>query len=273
MSFQEIIGIFSYPFVQRALLVGVVISFCAALLGVVLVLKRYSLIGHGLSNVGFASVALALAFQLPTLPVSIPIVIVASFLIMMISQKKSSNGDVVIGIVATASLALGVVIMSWSGGFNVDVSNYMFGSILAINRQDVILSMALGIVVIALFVLFYNRLFLITYDENYAKATGVNVTFYQFLISFLTALTVVVGMRMMGTLLISGLIIFPAVTAKRLVNSFRGLVITAGLISVLCLVVGILVSFIFNIPTGASIVVVNVCAMIVVSLISKFTNK
>lgn len=117
-------------------------------------------------------VALALAFQLPTLPVSIPIVIVASFLIMMISQKKSSNGDVVIGIVATASLALGVVITAWSGGFNVDVSNYMFGSILAINRQDVILSMVLGIVVIALFVLFYNRLFLITYDRKLRQSHG-----------------------------------------------------------------------------------------------------
>jgi len=255
------------------ILVGIIISFCAALLGVVLVLKRYSLIGHGLSNVGFASVAFALAFQLPTLPVSIPIVVVVSFLIMMISQKKNSNGDVVIGIVATASLALGVVITSWSGGFNVDVSNYMFGSILAINNQDVVLSAILGAIVITLFVIFYNRLFLITYDENYSRTTGINVTFYQFLISFLTALTVVIGMRMMGTLLISGLIVFPAVIARKLVKSFKGLVITSGLISIICLIFGIIISFIFNFPTGASIVSVNLIVLLIVSIISKFTNK
>ena len=267
MQLDGVMKIFSYPFVQRALIVGVLISFCAALLGVILVLKRYSLIGHGLANVGFTSLSLALAMQWSPLYVAIPIVVVAAFLIMLLSQRSTSGGDVTIGIVATTALAIGSIITSLARGFNIDVSSYMFGSILAMNSQDVMLTMILGVIVILLFGLFYNRLFLITYDESYAKSTGVSVTFYQFLISFLTALTVVLGMRMMGTLLISGLIILPAVTAKNLVNSFKAVVITAGIISVVCFILGILASFILNIPTGPSIVAVNVVVLMLASIL------
>ena len=269
---HTLIEIFSYPFIQRALVVGVLISLCAALLGVILVQKRYSLIGHGLGDVGFASTSLAVALGLPVLPVSIPIVVIAACLIMFYSQKLKTGGDVAIGMVATASLSAGVLITALSGGFNVDVSNYMFGSILAMSDTDVWLSLALSIIIIILYVLFYNRLFLITCDEVYAKSTGIRVGYYQFLIALLTALTVVLGMRMMGSLLISSLIIFPAITARKLVESFKAVVITSVVLSILCYTVGIICSFLLNLPTGASIVLVNLAVLLVVSVI-EFLKK
>lgn len=262
MSWQELAEILSYPFVARAFVVGVLVSLCASVLGVILVLKRYSLIGHGLSEVGFAALSIALAFNLPPLYVSTPLVIAASFAIMFISQSKRINGDVAIGIAASSALAVGVVVTSLTQGMNMDVYGYMFGSILSMTNEDVILSVILSIFVLGLFVLFYNRLFLIAYNESYARSLGINVGAYQFLISFLTALTVVLGMRMMGTLLISSLIIMPAITARKLVKSFKGLVVLSALVSLFCFVGGLLVSFFFNMPTGASIVCVNLASMV-----------
>lgn len=269
MSIAELLDMFTYTFVQRALLVGILVSLCAALLGVILVLKHYSLIGHGLAEVGFGALSLALALELPPLYISIPIVVAASFLIMFISQKKGVQGDVAIGVISTGALAVGIIITALTKGFNVDVYNYMFGSVLAMSREDVILSIVLSIVVISLYLLFYNRLFLITYDETYAKACGVNVTFYQFLISFLTALTIVLGMRIMGTMLISSLIIFPALIARRLVSSFKKAIILSAIFSVVCFILGLLLSFIINLPTGASIVIVNVIVLGIVTILSK----
>lgn len=268
----ELLDMFSYPFIQRALIVGLLVSLCGALLGVILVLKRYSLIGHGLGDVGFASTALAVALGLPILPVSIPVVVVAACLIMFYSQKIKSSGDIAIGMVATGALASGVVITALSGGFNVDVSNYMFGSILAMSSLDVTLSLILSVVIIILFVLCYNRLFLITCDEAFARASGIPVGFYQFVIALLTALTVVLGMRMMGSLLISSLIIFPAVIARKLAASFKAVVITAVICSMLCFICGIILSFVVNLPTGASIVLVNIFVLAVVTLVKKIVS-
>lgn len=265
-----IIELLSYSFIQRALAVGVLIALCAALLGVILVQKRYALIGHGLGDVGFASTSLAVALGLPILSVSIPIVVIAACLIMFYSQKMKAGGDVAIGMVATTSLSVGVLITAFSGGFNVDVSNYMFGSILAMSQTDVWFSLILSAVIIVLYVLFYNRLFLVTSDETYAKSSGIKVGFYQFIIALLTALTVVLGMRMMGSLLISSLIIFPAVTARKLVQSFKAVVITSVILSIICYMIGIGCSFILNLPTGASIVMVNLIVLIIVSMISRF---
>ncbi len=262
MTFHEIWEVLSYPFVTRALIVGVMVSLCASILGVILVLKRYSLIGHGLSEVGFAALSVALAFNLPPLYVSTPLVIAASFVIMVVSQRRRDGGDVAIGIAASAALAFGVLVTALTRGMNLDVCSYMFGSILAMTNEDVVLSVALSLFVTGLFVLFYNRLFLITYNEDYARSLGINVTLYQFLISFLTALTVVLGMRMMGTLLISSLIILPAITARRLVSSFRALVVTSAGISLVCFAAGLALSFVWNLPTGASIVSVNVVVLI-----------
>lgn len=266
---QSLISIFSYPFIQRALIVGILISLCAALLGVILVLKRYSLIGHGLGDVGFASTSLAVALGLPILAVSIPVVIIAACLIMFYSQKTKSGGDVTIGIVATGALSFGVIITALSGGFNVDVSDYMFGSILAMGDTDVVMSLILSAIIIIMYVLFYNRLFLVTCDETFAKTSGINVSFYQFVIALLTALTVVLGMRMMGSLLISSLIIFPAVTAKKLVKSFKSVVLLSVMFSIICYILGIIASFILNLPTGASIVGVNIIVLCIVTLIAK----
>ena len=263
---QSLINIFSYPFIQRALIVGILISLCAALLGVILVLKRYSLIGHGLGDVGFASTSLAVALNLPILSVSIPVVIIAACLIMFYSQKTKSGGDVTIGIVATGALSLGVIITALSGGFNVDVM-IMFGRLLIAKSDHVVMSLILSAIIIVMYVLFYNRLFLITCDETFAKTSGINVSFYQFLIALLTALTVVLGMRMMGSLLISSLIIFPAVTAKKLVNSFKRVVLLSVVFSIICYILGIIASFIFNLPTGASIVSVNIIVLCIVTFI------
>ena len=273
MTFQEVWEVLSYPFVTRALIVGVMVSLCASILGVILVLKRYSLIGHGLSEVGFAALSVALAFNLPPLYVSTPLVIAASFVIMFVSQRRRVGGDVAIGIAASAALAFGVLVTALTRGMNLDVCSYMFGSILAMTNEDVVLSTALSLFVTGLFILFYNRLFLITYNEDYARSLGINVTLYQFLISFLTALTVVLGMRMMGTLLISSLIILPAVTARRLVSSFRALVVTSACISLVCFAAGLALSFVWNLPTGASIVSVNVAALIGAVLLSRLMGR
>ncbi|MBR5535184.1 MAG: metal ABC transporter permease [Clostridia bacterium] len=264
----ELINLLSYPFMTRALITGTAISFCAALLGVILVLKRYSMIGHGLADVAFCAVSMAVALGLsPTqhIFVTLPVVVTASFIIMSLT-RKGGKGDVAIGMVSTGALSLGIIITSLSKGFNVDVYNYMFGSILASSDNDMYMSIVLVLVVLMMFVVFYNRLFLITYDESFAEASGINVNFYQFLISFLTALTIVIGMRIMGTLLISSLIIFPAVTSRRLVKSFRSLVLLSSIISVVCFLTGLFASYFSDLPTGASIVGANIAVCIIVTL-------
>lgn len=268
MNINELINIFSYPFMTRAIIVGILVSLCASLLGVILVLKRYALIGHGLSDVGFASLSLATAIGVSPVYIATPIVIFASFIIMYISQNKKINGDIAIGIFSTSALSFGVIVTAFSKGFNMDVYSYMFGSILAMTQTDVIMSIILSIIVISLFVVFYNRLFIITADEDFARATGINIAFYQFLIAFLTALTVVIGMRMMGTLLISSLIIFPAFIAKKFARSFKTLVILSAFFSVFCFIFGILISFLFNLPTGAGIVLINVIVLFFSSIIN-----
>ena len=250
----QLIEALSYPFVQRAIAAGVMISLCAALLGVILVLKQYSLIGHGLGDVGFASTSLAVALGLPVMAVSIPIVVVAACLIMFWSQRSKTGGDTAIGMVATGALSLGVIIT-------------------AMSRDDVVFSVVLSIVILVLFILFYNRLFLITFDENFAKASGINVGFYQFLIALLTALTVVMGMRMMGSLLISSLIIFPAVIARKLVISFKAVAVLSVFLSVICFLAGLALSFEMNLPTGASIVIINLLLLVTVTIFNKLRGR
>ena len=247
---------------QRALICGTAISFCAALIGVILVLKKYSMIGHGLGEVGFASLSLALVLGLPEMYVAIPIVIIASFIILVISQKKGEAGDITIALVSTGALAFGVIITSLTKGFNIDVYNYMFGSILTMTTKDVIISVVLSVILIIVYMFFYNRLFMITYDEKYAKVCGINITFYQFLIAFFTALVVVIGMRMMGTLLISSLIVFPAIIARKLTHSFKGMSVMSVAISILCFLFGLILSSLLNLPTGASIVMVYIFVLI-----------
>lgn len=269
---NDIINLLSYTFMQRAILCGIAISFSAALIGVILTLKNYSMIGHGLGEVGFAALALALALNLPPIAVSVPIVIIAAIIIMFISQKKGESADIIIALVATGALAIGVIITSFTSGFGTDSYNYMFGSILAMNQGDVILSIILTVLSIGIYIAFYNRLFLITFDEKYAKTTGINVTFYQFLIALLTALVVVVGMRMMGTMLISSLIVFPAIISKKFTTSFKGLVVMSVLTSIICFIIGIFTSFFLNMPTGAGIVLVYIVLLLISSICCKLAK-
>lgn len=269
---SDIMNLLSYTFMQRAILCGIAISFSAALIGVILTLKNYSMIGHGLGEVGFAALALAVALNLPPIAVSIPIVIIAAIIIMFISQKKGESADIIIALVATGALAIGVIITAFTSGFGTDSYNYMFGSILAMNAGDVILSIILTVLSIGIYIAFYNRLFLVTFDEKYAKTTGINVTFYQFLIALLTALVVVVGMRMMGTMLISSLIVFPAIIAKKFTTSFKGLVVMSVLTSMVCFIIGIFTSFFLNMPTGAGIVLVYIILLAISSVCCKLAK-
>lgn len=252
------VDLLKYSFMQRAIVCGIAISFCAALIGVILVLKRYSMIGHGLGEVAFASLSLALVLGLPEMYIAIPIVIIASFIILIISQKQGETGDITIALVSAGALAFGVIITALNNGFNIDVYNYMFGSILTMKTSDVVISVVLSVLLVIVYLFCYNRLFMITYDEKYAKVCGINVTFYQFLIALFTALVVVIGMRMMGTLLISSLIVFPAVIARKLTHSFKGMSIMSVAISILCFLFGLIISSLLNLPTGASIVMVYI---------------
>ncbi|MFV0516012.1 MAG: metal ABC transporter permease [Aminipila sp.] len=258
MAFNVVGEMFQYPFIARAIVVGILVSLCASLLGVSLVLKRYSMIGDGLSHVGFGSLAIATALNLAPLIVSIPVVIGSAFLLLRISENSKIKGDAAIGLISSGSLAVGVMVVSMTTGMNTDVCNYMFGSILSISNADATLSIVLSIGVLILFVLFYPRIFAITFDENFAKATGVKTNMYNMLIAMLTAVTIVLGMRMMGALLISSLIVFPALTSMRVFKNFRNVAICSALISVGCFFVGMVVSYLLETPTGASIVCVNI---------------
>ena len=254
--------IFSYGFLVRAILVGSLVALCAALLGVSLVLKRYSMIGDGLSHVGFGALSIAMAMNVAPLAVAIPVVVAAAFLLLRLSQNGKLRGDSAIALISSGALAAGVLVTSLSSGLNADVYGYMFGSILSMGEGDVILSLILALVVLVMFILFYNNIFAITFDESFARATGVKVGLYNTILSVLTALTIVLGMRMMGAMLISSLVIFPALTAMTLLRSFRGVVICAAGLSVVCFCVGLTGSYLWGTPVGATVVLVNLAAFL-----------
>ncbi|MBC8585468.1 metal ABC transporter permease [Youxingia wuxianensis] len=270
---EMLIGLFSYDFIRRALVVGTLVSLCAALLGVTLVLKRYSMIGDGLSHVGFGALSIALAANLAPLQVSVPVVVIAAFLLLRLSENSKIKGDAAIALIASSSVAIGVIVTSLSQGMNTDVYNYMFGSILAMSSSDVFLSVILSVIVLVMFVFFYHRIFAVTFDEGFAKATGTKVGNYNILIALLTALTIVVGMRIMGTMLISSLIIFPALTSMRVCRTFKTVVISSAIISVVCFFLGILASFAFSLPAGASIVVVNLAVFGIFFIVGVIKEK
>lgn len=250
----------SYPFIVRALIGGLCISLCASLLGVSLVLKRYSMIGDGLSHVSFGALSATVAFGWAPLAVSIPVVVVAAVLLLRITGNGKIKSDAAIAMISAGSLAVGIIVTSLTTGMTTDVSSYMFGSILAMSREDVYLSIGLSVIVLGMFVFCYNKVFAVTFDESFAKATGVNVSAYNMIIAVLTAVTIVLGMRMMGAMLISSLVIFPALTSMRIFKSFRGVMISSGIVSVVCFFVGLVMSYLYSIPAGASVVVVNMAA-------------
>lgn len=267
-----IFEMFSYDFMIRAVVVGVLVSLCASLLGVTLVLKRYSMIGDGLSHVGFGALAIAASLNLAPLQVALPVVVIFAFLLLRISENSRLSGDSAIAIISSSALAIGVTAVSISG-MNTDINSYLFGSILATSQSDAILCICISVVVIALYVIFYNKIFAVTFDESFSKATGIKVNSYNLIISLLTALTIVIGMRIMGTLLISALIIFPAVTSMRVCKNYKAVIILSAILSMICFVIGIIISYYYNTPTGASIVLINLGMFLIFWTISIIKSK
>lgn len=270
--FDTVIEMLSYPFMTRAFLVGSLVALCSALLGVSLVLKRYSMIGDGLSHVGFGAMAIAAAMNVAPLTIAIPVVIVAAILLLRISGNAKIKGDAAIALISTTSLAIGVMVISLTTGMNTDVYNYMFGSILAMSAEDVKLSLVLSVFVLILFIVFYHKIFAITFDETFARATGVKAGVYNTLIAVLTAVTIVLGMRMMGALLISSLIIFPALTSMRVCRTFKSVIINAAVISVVCLIAGVTLSYVAATPAGASVVLANLVMMVLYTIVGAVKN-
>jgi len=254
---MELTEFFRYEFLKRALLAGSFIGILCSTLGVFLVLRRFSLIGDGLAHATFGSVALALLLKASPLYVSIPIVMVCSVGILRLTERARLYGDAAIGIISSLGIAAGVLLSSIAGGFNVDLFSYLFGSILSISETEVVISIALSVFVIALVIFYYNELLSITFDEDSARASGLNTGAINTLFVLLTAVTVVLTMKVVGIMLISALLIFPAVTALQIARSFKMVMLTASLAAVAAVVAGIVLSFFLDLPTGAAIVLIN----------------
>jgi zinc transport system permease protein len=255
-----------------ALIGGVAVTICASLLGVTLVLKKYSMIGDGLSHVGYGALSVAAVMNLAPLKVALPVVIAAAFILLRLSENSKLHGDSAIALFSTTALAIGILVSSKAGLTN-DVSHYMFGSILAMSKSDVILSVVLSIIVILAFLLLYNKIFSVTFDESFARATGVRVDIYNMIFAVLTAITVVLGMMMMGSLLISSLIVIPSLTAMRVCRSFKGVVLVSGTISVISFLLGMLIALVLDTAPGASIVIVNVFFFLIFSAVGRLKRN
>ena len=255
---QLITEMLSYPFLVRAIVVGLLVALCASLLGVSLVLKRFSMIGDGLSHVGFGALAIAAAANIAPLYLAIPVCIAASFLLLRMSESTRIKGDAAIAMLSAGSLAIGVMVVSMTTGMNTDVYNYMFGSILSLSQGDAVFSAVLSAIVLVLFVLFYPRLFAVTFDEPFARATGIPTRAYNAALATLSSVTVVLGMRMMGALLISSLVIFPVLTAMRVGKRYLSVTILSAIVAIVGFFIGMVISYVYETPSGASIVCVNI---------------
>ena len=265
---SNILEIFSYSFMIKALIVGILISLCASLIGVTTVLRRNSMIGDGLSHVAFMTFAIATIMNFSPLYFSIPIVILVSFLILRLNNSSKVHGDSMIAIASASSLAIGTFLISITKGINIDINNYLFGSILGISTTDIIISILLTIIVLFIYIVFYNKIFAITFDETFSKSIGIKTNVYNAIFAILCSLVVVIGMRLMGSLLISSLIIFPALSSMNIFKKFKSVVISSIFISILSFVIGLILSFIFSTPTGATIVIVNLIIFILFKIIS-----
>jgi len=258
---------FSYGFIQRAFIAGLLISICASLIGVSLVLRRNSMIGDGLSHVGFGAVAIATVLNFEPLYFTIPIVLISSFIILKLNNEKM-HGDSAIALLSAGALAIGTFIVSISKGVNTDINSYLFGSILSVTEKDIIMSILLTLTILLLYTLSYNKIFAITFDEKFAKSIGIKTEKYNIIFASLCSLVVVIGMRIMGSLLISSLIIFPGITSMQVFKNFKSTVISSALISIITFIIGMIASYILEAPTGATIVIINLIALITFKMIS-----
>lgn len=265
----------NFSFVRYAIIVGVLIALCSSLLGVTLVLKRYSFIGDGLSHVAFGAMAVASVMKLSNNNILIlPVTIIAAILLLRTGQNAKIKGDAAIAMLSVSSLAIGYLLMnvfSTSANISGDVCTTLFGStsILTLKQSEVIMCIVLSIVVILTFVVFYNKIFAVTFDENFAKATGTKTDIYNLLIAILIAVVIVIGMNLVGSLLISALIIFPALSAMRVINQFKGVVIASAIISVICALVGIFASILLSTPVGATIVAADLVVYLFAILVGR----
>lgn len=267
-----------YPFVQYALIVGTLIALCSSLLGVTLVLKRFSFIGDGLSHVAFGAMAIASVINLTndTLLVMV-ITVVAAVLLLRTGQNTKIQGDAAIAMLSVGSLAVGYLLLNlFSTSTNIagDVCSTLFGatSILTLTKSEVWICVIMSVVVVILFCVLYNKIFAVTFDETFAKATGIPADRYNLLIAIVTAIIIVLAMNLVGSLLISALVIFPALSAMQVIQNFKGVVIYSAVISVVCAVLGIVLSILFSTPVGSTIVVANIVVFAINMLVSKLTR-
>ena len=273
--FQTLAEYFSYPFVWYALIVGVLIALCSALFGVVLVLKRFSFIGDGLSHVAFGALAIATVVNVTNnMLIVLPITVICAILLLKTGQNTKIKGDAAIAMLSAGALAVGYLIMSlFSGSGNVagDVCSTLFGSfsIITLSTWEVALCIALSLAVITLFILFYNRIFAVTFDEDFARASGIRASIYNLLIAVVTAIIIVLAMNLVGSLLISALVIFPALASMRVCKTFKRVVVLSTIISALSAIVGIFSAIIFSTPVGPTIVVCNILAFFICFIIGK----
>jgi zinc transport system permease protein len=254
---MDIIQILQYSFIQKAFISGSLVALACSSLGLFLVLRKMSLIGDGLSHVSFGAIALGLFFGFYPFYVAVPVVVLASVLILKISEKARVYGDAAIGIVSAVGIAGGVILATLSKGFNVDLFSYLFGNILAITKNEAILSAVLSSVVLLIIYYFYWDLFSTTFDQEYAKTTGIRTNFINLLLTTLTAVTVVLSVKVVGIMLVSALIVLPAVTALQISKKFKTALILSGFLSIISVFLGITISFIFNLPSGATIIMLN----------------
>ena len=262
--FEKLALYFQYDFVVYAVIVGVLIALCSSLLGVTLVLKRFSFIGDGLSHVAFGAMAIAAVLKLTdNMPLVLGITVLCAVLLLRVGQNAKIKGDAAIAMISVGALAIGYLLLSvfsTSSNFAGDVCSTLFGStsILTLNENDVWICAVMSVVVIAVFVLFYNKIFSVTFDEDFAKAAGIKTGLYNLLIAVITAVIIVLAMNLVGSLLISALVIFPALSAMRVFKSFKSVTVCAAVTSVCCALIGILISIVAGTPVGSTIVAADI---------------
>lgn len=276
---EKLILYFQYPFVRYAVVVGVLIALCSSLIGVTLVLKRFSFIGDGLSHVAFGAIAIATIFRVSNeMTVVLPVTVVCAILLLRTGQNTKIKGDAAIAMISVGALAVGYLLMNlFSASPNLagDVCSTLFGStsILTLTEGEVVLCIILSVVVVGLFILFYHKIFAVTFDETFAKAAGMPTDWYNLLIAVIIAVIIVLAMNLVGSLLISALVIFPALSAMRIFKSFLSVTICAAVLSVLCALIGIILSILAGTPVGSTIVVIDIAAFFLAALLGKAAGR
>jgi zinc transport system permease protein len=271
--FSELLEPFGYLFMQRAIIVGVMVAISSSILGSFLVLKRFSMIGHGLSHVTFAAVAISLVLHTQPIVVSLPVVMLASVFILKINDYASIHGEAAIGLISSVSIAFGTVLASLNNGFNIDLNSYLFGSILTINALNMWLSIIISLLIIFVVVYFYHDLFAITYDSEYATISGIKTSRLNMILGVLTAAVIVIGTKAIGTMLISSLIVFPMVISMQYRRGFLQTILLSVLFGTLNMVVGLFTSYYFNLPSGSTIVLVSAIVFLLVYLYNMIIKR